>query len=41
MEGNIKKLTNEELLQLYRLIVEHIEFLQNEKKKLEVEEEEK
>ena len=28
------KLTNKELLQLYRLIKEHLEFLENEEKKL-------
>ena len=31
---NIDKLTNKELLQLYRLIKEHLEFLENEEKKL-------
>lgn len=30
----LDKLTNKELLQLYRLIKEHLEFLENEDKKL-------
>ncbi len=30
----LDKLTNKELLQLYRLIKEHLEFLENEENKL-------
>ena len=37
MEEKIKEITIEELLQLYRTIVEHQEYLENEKKKLEEE----
>ena len=35
MEKELKGLTNKELIQLYRLILEHQEFLNNEKKKIE------
>ncbi len=37
MEEKIKEITIEELLQLYRAIEEHQEYLENEKKKLEEE----
>ena len=35
MEEEIKKVTNEELIQAYRLVLEHLEYLENEKKKME------
>ena len=35
MENELKEITNKELIQLYRLILEHQEFLNNEKKKVE------
>ena len=35
MEKELKEITNKELIQLYRLILEHQEFLNNEKKKVE------
>ena len=35
MEKELKEVTNKELIQLYRLILEHQEFLNNEKKKVE------
>ena len=31
----VKELTNEELVQVYRLVLEHLEYLENEKKKME------
>ncbi len=34
-ENEIKKLSNDELVQVYRLVLEHIEYLENEKKKIE------
>lgn len=38
MKEKIKELSNEELLRVYRLILEHLEYLKNEKNKLEEEE---
>lgn len=35
MKEKIVNLTNQELIQLYRLLIEHKEFLDNEKKKIE------
>jgi len=35
MNEKIVNVSNQELIQLYRLILEHKEFLENEKKKLE------
>ena len=41
MKDKIIKLTNKELIALYRLLLEHKEYLENEKKKLEEEVNEK
>ena len=41
MKEKIIKLTNKELLSIYRLLLEHKEYLENEKKKLEEEVNEK
>ena len=41
MEEKIKELTNQELVQIYRMIVEHLEYLENEKRKVTEEEESK
>ncbi len=41
MEEKIKELTNQELVQIYRMIVEHLEYLENEKRKVLEEEESK
>ena len=38
MEENIKELSNQDLLQVYRMILDHLEYLQQEKKKVEEEE---
>ena len=35
MEEKLKEISNEELLKVYRLVDEHLEFLAAEKKKLE------
>lgn len=35
MKERIKELSNEELMQLYRMLLEHLEYLQNEKNKME------
>ena len=35
MEEKLKKVSNDDLLQLYRVILEHIEYLEVEKKKVE------
>lgn len=35
MEEKIKEINNQELLQIYRLIIEHLEYLETEKKKVE------
>lgn len=37
MEEKIINLSNQELIKVYRLLLEHKEFLENEKKKLEEE----
>ena len=37
MDEEMKKLSNKELIQIYRLIMEHLEYLETEKKKLEEE----
>ena len=34
MEEKIKEITNQELIQLYRLVDEHLEYLENEKEKV-------
>lgn len=34
MEEKLKNLSNQELVQLYRMIVEHLEYLENEKNKV-------
>ena len=33
MEEKIKEISNQDLLQIYRMILDHLEFLQQEKKK--------
>lgn len=38
MEEKIKELSNQDLLQVYRMILDHLEYLQQEKKKVEEEE---
>ena len=38
MEEKIKELSNQELLQIYRMIMDHLDYLQQEKKKVEEEE---
>ena len=35
MEEKIKDVNNQELLQIYRLIIEHLDYLETEKKKVE------
>ena len=35
MQEKIKEVSNEYLLRIYQLVLEHLEFLENEKKKLE------
>ncbi len=37
MEEKIKEISNQDLLQIYRMILDHLEFLQQEKKKVEEE----
>ena len=37
MEEKIKTISNQELITLYRILLEHVEFLNNEKNKLEEE----
>ena len=37
MEEKIKEISNQVLLQIYRMILDHLEFLQQEKKKVEEE----
>ncbi len=39
MEEKLKEVTDQELIQIYRLIQEHLEYLENEKTKIEGEEE--
>ncbi len=34
MEGKINEATNQELIQLYRLVLEHLDFLEKEKQKV-------
>lgn len=41
MEEKIKELTNQELMQVYNMIMDHLEYLENEKKKVTEEEEKK
>lgn len=38
MEEKLKEISNQELIQLYRLIVDHLEYLENEKQKVEEDE---
>ena len=38
MEEKLKEVSNQELMQIYRLILEHMEYLENEKAKVEEEE---
>ena len=38
MEEKLKEVSNQELIQLYNLIVSHLESLENEKNKMEEEE---
>ena len=35
MEEKLKEVSNQELIQLYRMIIEHLEYLGNEKAKIE------
>ena len=35
MEEQLKEISNSELIQIYRIILEHLDFLANEKKKTE------
>ena len=35
MEEKLKEVNNQDLLQIYRLILEHLEYLQKEKEKVE------
>ena len=35
MEEKLKEITNQELIQIYRLVLEHLEYLNNEKTKVE------
>ena len=35
MEEKIKELSNDELLQVYRMLIEHLEYLEKEKNKIE------
>ena len=41
MKENIKELSNDELVSVYNLVLEHLEFLENEKNKLLEEENER
>lgn len=41
MEGNLGELSNDELVSIYHLVLEHLELLENEKKKLEEDENER
>ena len=38
MEEKLKQISNQELIQLYRLIMGHLEYLENEKQKVEEDE---
>ncbi len=35
MKEKIKELSNEELLKVYRMLLEHLDYLKNEKNKME------
>ena len=35
MEDKIKEVSNQDLIQIYRMIKEHLEYLENEKRKVE------
>jgi len=35
MEEKLKEISNQELIQIYNLIIEHLKYLDNEKKKIE------
>lgn len=35
MEEKIKEISNQELIQIYRMIIEHLEYLKKEKNKIE------
>lgn len=35
MEEKIKDISNQELIQIYRMIIEHLEYLEKEKNKIE------
>ena len=35
MEEKLKEISNQELIQVYRLIMDHLEYLANEKQKVE------
>lgn len=37
MKEEIKELSNEDLLRLYRMLIEHLEYLENEKNKMDEE----
>ena len=41
MVDNLKELTNDELVSIYHLVLEHLELLENEKNKLAEEENER
>ena len=41
MEEKLKEVSNQELISIYRLILEHLEYLETEKKKVLAEDEEK
>ena len=41
MKENVKELSNDELVSVYHLVLEHLEFLENEKNKLMEEENER
>ena len=40
MEEKLKEVNNQELMQIYRLILEHLEYLEKEKEKVEEDEKE-
>ena len=41
MKDDLKELGNDELVSIYRLVIEHLEFLENEKEKIMEEEDER
>ena len=41
MKDKVKELTNDELVSVYHLVLEHLEFLENEKNKLGEEDDER